>query len=79
MGPIIAGGLIGLTIAVPIGPIAMLCIGRTLQRGRLAGIVTGLGSTTVHAGYGTVATLGGEVVATFLHMACAAERNRKPA
>ncbi len=68
MGPIITGGLIGLTIAVPIGPIAILCTGRTLVRGRLAGIVTGLGSATVHAGYSTVAALGDEVVETFLHV-----------
>lgn len=40
------GLLIGLLISVPMGPIGMLCIQRTLNRGRKNGIITGLGAST---------------------------------
>ena len=42
----IKGIIIGLCISVPLGPIGMLCVQRTLTRGRAHGIVTGLGATT---------------------------------
>lgn len=39
------GLLIGFLIAAPIGPISVLCIEKTLEEGRIAGFVTGIGST----------------------------------
>lgn len=42
---IIKGIIIGLFISVPLGPIGMLIIQRTLHKGRINGIVTGLGAT----------------------------------
>lgn len=42
---IIKGILIGLLISIPLGPIGMLCVQRTLNRGRRYGIATGLGAT----------------------------------
>jgi len=42
---IIKGILIGLCISVPLGPIGMLTIQRTLNRGQKYGIATGLGAT----------------------------------
>ncbi|MDR0811641.1 MAG: LysE family transporter, partial [Paludibacter sp.] len=53
---IIKGIIIGLFISVPVGPIGMLCIQRTLNRGRTAGIVTGIGATTSDLLY-TIVTL----------------------
>lgn len=43
---IIKGIIIGLCISIPLGPIGMLCVQRTLNRGRKFGIATGLGATT---------------------------------
>jgi threonine/homoserine/homoserine lactone efflux protein len=43
---IIKGILIGLCISVPLGPIGMLCVQRTLHRGRFHGLITGLGAST---------------------------------
>ena len=43
---IIKGIIIGLFVSVPLGPIGMLCVQRTLNRGRRYGIATGLGATT---------------------------------
>jgi threonine/homoserine/homoserine lactone efflux protein len=42
---IIKGLLIGLCVSVPVGPIGMLIIQRTFNRGRAHGIATGLGAT----------------------------------
>jgi threonine/homoserine/homoserine lactone efflux protein len=53
---IIKGVLIGLCISVPLGPIGMLTIQRTLNRGKKYGIATGLGATTSDLIY-TVITL----------------------
>jgi len=53
---IIKGILIGLCISVPLGPIGMLCIQRTLNRGQKYGIATGLGATTSDLVY-TIVTL----------------------
>lgn len=55
----LASGIgIGFTVAVPIGPMGMLCIQRTLASGMATGLATGLGAATVHLAYGTVAVLG---------------------
>ena len=68
MGAFIRGGALGLSIAIPIGPIVTLCINRTLARGRLSGILTGLGATTIHAAYCTAAVVGGKAAGNFLHV-----------
>jgi threonine/homoserine/homoserine lactone efflux protein len=34
----VKGGGIGFLVAAPVGPIAMLCIRTSLERGRLAGV-----------------------------------------
>jgi len=60
------GLILGFSIAAPVGPIGLLCIQRTLQRGRLAGFVSGLGAATADACYGLVAALGLSTVISFL-------------
>ncbi len=55
---LLQGGIIGLSIAAPVGPIGVLCIRRTLAEGRLAGLVSGLGAATADAFYGSVAGFG---------------------
>ncbi|MDR1585801.1 MAG: LysE family translocator [Prevotellaceae bacterium] len=42
---ILEGIFIGLSISVPLGPIGMLCVQRTFDRGRKYGFITGLGAT----------------------------------
>jgi threonine/homoserine/homoserine lactone efflux protein len=60
--PLIGGVLVGLSIAAPIGPIGILCIRRTLVRGRLSGLVSGLGAATADGLYGIIAVFGLTVV-----------------
>ncbi|MBV9078973.1 MAG: LysE family transporter [Methylobacteriaceae bacterium] len=54
---ILAGALVGLSVAMPVGPLAMLLIERTLTRGFAAGLATGFAASSVHAVYGTLATV----------------------
>lgn len=50
--------LIGLAVAAPVGPMALLCLERTLARGPLAGFVFGLGIACADASYALVAAFG---------------------
>lgn len=52
------GLLVGLAIAVPVGPIGILCIQRTLVYGQRIGLSTGLGAATADAIYGAIAAFG---------------------
>ena len=55
---LLKGGALGLAISVPVGPIGVLCIQRTLAGGRIVGLVSGLGAATADAIYAAVAVLG---------------------
>lgn len=63
---VMRGAVIGFSVAAPIGPNGMLCIRRTLAYGRIAGLMSGLGASTVHAAYAAVAALGLAVVTNAL-------------
>lgn len=60
------GLVIGLSIAATVGPMSTLCIQRTVQKGHLYGLVSGLGIATADGIYGSVAGFGLTVVANFL-------------
>jgi threonine/homoserine/homoserine lactone efflux protein len=55
---LIQGIIIGFSIALPVGPIGILCIRKTLAEGRLSGFVVGLGAATADALYGFAAGFG---------------------
>ncbi|WP_028403339.1 LysE family translocator [Ectobacillus panaciterrae] len=55
---IVKGIVLGLCIAAPVGPIGILCIRRSLEQGRWAGFVSGLGAATADALYGLLAGSG---------------------
>ncbi|CAB3751881.1 lysine transporter LysE [Burkholderia sp. MSh2] len=60
--------VIGLSIAVPVGPIGMLCIQRSLSRGFHAGFATGVGAACADAIYGLLGALGVAGVVTAFPM-----------
>lgn len=60
------GLLIGFSIAAPVGPIGLLCIQLTLNRGRRYGFAAGLGAATADAFYGFVAGFGLTLISQFL-------------
>ena len=41
---VIKGVLIGIVASAPMGPVGVLCIQRTLNKGRIYGLVTGTGA-----------------------------------
>lgn len=64
----IKGIFIGLLVCAPVGPIGVLCARRALMDGRVAGIVSALGASTVDGIYGAIACLG------TTHMSCFLQR-----
>ncbi len=55
---LLSGLAIGFSIAVPIGPMGLLCIQRTLASGMRVGFCTGLGAATVNVFYGALVIVG---------------------
>lgn len=51
----IKGIAIGLGVAIPIGPVGILCIDRTLAHGKASGIATGIGAAIADGVYGAIA------------------------
>ncbi len=60
------GLILGFLIAIPIGPISILCIRKSLSIGTLSGFFTGLGAATADGFYGAVAAFGLTFVSNFL-------------
>jgi threonine/homoserine/homoserine lactone efflux protein len=52
------GLIIGFAMAVPIGPIGIMCIRKTLAEGHARGLMIGLGGATADSLYGVVAAFG---------------------
>ncbi|MCM2588325.1 LysE family translocator [Rossellomorea marisflavi] len=63
---LLKGLLIGFTVAAPVGPIGILCINRTLSKGRLTGFVSGLGAASADGIYGCIAAFGLTFITSFL-------------
>jgi len=60
------GIIIGFAMAVPIGPIGIMCIRKTLTEGRMHGLIIGLGAATADLLYGSVAAFGLTVISNTL-------------
>jgi len=63
---IIPGVLIGLIAAVPIGPVNLICIRRTLQRGSYHGLMAGLGAAMGDTLFATITAFGFTAIAQFI-------------
>ena len=57
---------IGFVVAAPVGPIALLCMQRTLGHGRARGYATGAGIATADALYASIAAFGLTELSTLL-------------
>jgi threonine/homoserine/homoserine lactone efflux protein len=62
------GIVIGICVSAPMGPIGVLCIQRTLNRGKYYGIVTGLGATASDLLYAIATGYGMSFVVDFLQL-----------
>src|SRR5918999_4408543 len=60
------GMIIGLVVAVPFGPLGLLCINRALVMGPWCGLLSGFGVATADALAAGIAALGISLVSAFL-------------
>ena len=63
---LIGGIIVGLMIAMPVGPVNILCIHRTLEGGWKSGVISGLGAAAADMLYGGVAGFSITLVVQFL-------------
>ncbi len=52
------GLIIGFAMAVPIGPLGIMCIRKTLAQGHTRGLIIGVGAATADSMFGTIAAFG---------------------
>lgn len=63
---ILKGLLVGIIASAPMGPVGVLCIQRTLQKGRSYGIVTGAGAALSDIFYALMTGFGMSFVMDFI-------------
>jgi threonine/homoserine/homoserine lactone efflux protein len=63
---LLKGLIIGFSLAVPVGPINLLCLRRSLADGRRIGFVSGLGAAAADTTYAAIAAVGLTTVTSFL-------------
>lgn len=55
---LIKGFIVGLGASIPLGPLGILCVQKTLSKGRSAGLITGLGAAVSDTLYAAISLLG---------------------
>ena len=63
---LLKGFLIGWLISLPMGPIGVLCVQRTLSSGRISGIVSGMGAAAADTLFALIAGYGVNYVVGFI-------------
>ncbi len=63
---LLKGWMIGFSIAMPVGPVGLLCIRNSLTYGMICGLISGLGAACADAIYGALAGFGVTAVSDFL-------------
>jgi len=62
----IKGIIIGLLVSAPLGPIGIMCIQRTLNRGYMSGFVSGLGAAAADIIFAVIAGFGLTIIINFI-------------
>jgi threonine/homoserine/homoserine lactone efflux protein len=60
------GVFVGAAIAIPVGPVNLLTLRRTLAYGRASGLATGVGAAIADTFYGGIAAFGLTLISSFL-------------
>lgn len=60
------GIIVGLLASIPLGPVGVLCIQRTLNKGRMSGFLSGMGAATVDAIFALIAAMGLTFIINFI-------------
>jgi threonine/homoserine/homoserine lactone efflux protein len=64
---LIKGIILGLTVSMPLGPIGIILINRTIKRGMLSGFFSGLGMATADTLLAFLAGIGFTVIVSFIN------------
>lgn len=60
------GIIVGLLASIPLGPVGVLCIQRTLNKGRMSGFLSGMGAASVDAIFALIAAMGLTFIINFI-------------
>lgn len=60
------GAIAGVAISAPVGPVNVLCVSRTLRKGWISGLVSGVGAAAADTFYGSLAGFSISFVISFL-------------
>jgi threonine/homoserine/homoserine lactone efflux protein len=63
---ILFGAIIGLASAVPVGPVGVICIQRTILKNRFAGLMTGFGATLADGIFAVIGAFSITVIIEFI-------------
>ncbi len=63
---LIHGIILGFSASVPLGPMGLICIQKTLNRGRFAGLVSGAGAAAADTFYAIIAAFGISFITDFI-------------
>lgn len=66
MNLFVKGLIVGFCLAAPVGPIAAICVQRTISKRWLSGVLSGMGAAVADAVYGAVAAFGATIISEFL-------------
>jgi len=61
------GLLVGLLVSAPMGPIGVLCVQKTINKGRFMGFFSGLGAATADTTYAVLAAFGVTYITNFMN------------
>jgi threonine/homoserine/homoserine lactone efflux protein len=63
---LIHGIILGFSASVPLGPMGLICIQKTLNRGKLAGMVSGAGAAAADTFFAVIAAFGISFISDFI-------------
>ena len=63
---LLKGMIIGLAASIPLGPIGVICIQRTINKGRISGFLSGLGAATTDTFFAAIAGFSLSFIISFL-------------
>ncbi len=63
---IIFGAVIGIASAVPVGPVGLVCIQRTILKNRRAGLITGFGAALADGVFAVIGAFGITIIIEFI-------------
>ncbi|PKP00198.1 MAG: hypothetical protein CVU13_01430 [Bacteroidetes bacterium HGW-Bacteroidetes-8] len=63
---IVKGFIVGIGASIPLGPLGVMCVQKTLSKGRISGIITGLGASVTDTIFATFAIVSLALIQEFV-------------